>query len=580
MKKFLMLALVGSVFAAEPVADVNIAEFSGNASVQWGVDLDAGKTGFKNAYEVVFKLNLLNNGTKSTTGDGVWGELVLKTDGDSFVGWKNTEFSDGAFNANQGMGQDLSWKVFVDTAKVHFGPAYIGIKSGDTQTGELKMDAAVRSADNDNAKWLNNVGPADYTQGIVAGYSHDMFNVAADVRSYFPAAKVWSVTWTDGSPIVDGRTSPAYFGDKDSADAFKAKVDAMQAAMGVTPDAAVNGGDAGTNWFGNGNQYSNAYAFALEGEFTGVENLSVKAGVSYNFNDGFYADAKQDKKTSLDNTLGYSASAGYKLALDDTYYIRPQLGFTGSTVFGKREIDSGKIDATLTSMSMAAGILFGWGDIGVDANAGVPFLDDDDQTKKVSPGVGVVVSVPLPTSLSISGDVSGSVDYTGNQVVRIMPSFFSGEIVPNLTAAAFADIVMMRDSVATIKSDGNTIEYKAPAANKDVAMAVAFGAKYAIAAGDMTITPNVGVRFMNDSYFDNGITLLNTPFGEVDRNQKRENNDNVMNLKAGVDVTGLIDNTTLSVIYESRNLLNSTDYTDPANPEKLGTLNFKAKIAL
>ena len=503
----------------------------------------------------------------------------MKTDGDSFVGWKNTAFSDGAFGVNEGMGKDLSWKVFVDTAKVHFGPAYIGIKSGDTQTGELKMDAAVRSADNDNAKWLNNVGPADYTQGIVAGYSHDMFNVAADVRSYFPAAKVWSVTWKSGSPIVDGRTSPAYFGDKDSADAFKAKVDAMQTAMSVPSDAVVNGGDGGTDWFGNDNQYSNAYAFALEGEFTGVENLSVKAGVSYNFNDGFYADATKDVKTSLDNTLGYSASAGYKLALDDTYYIRPQLGFTGSTVFGKYSAES---DITLTSMSMAAGILFGWGDIGVDANAGVPFLDDDDQTKKVSPGVGVVVSVPLPTSFSISGDVSGSGDYIGNQVVRIMPSFFSGEIVPNLTAAAFADIVMMRDAVVTAKSDGKTTEYKTPAANKDVAMAVAFGAKYAIAAGDMTITPNVGVRFMNDSYLDNGITLLNTPFGEADKNRERENknNDNVMNLKAGVDVTGLIDNTTLSVIYNSRNLLNSIDYKGDANPAKLGTLNFKVKIAL
>ena len=547
--------------------------------MQWGVDLDAGKTGFKNAYEVVFKLNLLNNGTKSTTGDGVWGELVLKTDGDSFVGWKNTAFSDGAFGANEGMGKDLSWKVFVDTAKVHFGPAYIGIKSGDTQTGELKMDAAVRSADNDNAKWLNNVGPADYTQGIVAGYSHDMFNVAADVRSYFPAAKVWSVTWVKGSPIVDGRTSPAYFGDKDSADDFKAKVDAMQTAMGETTDAVVIGGDNGTDWFGKGNQYSNAYAFALEGEFTGVENLSVKAGVSYNFNDGFYADAAKDVKTSLNNTLGYSASAGYKLALNDTYYIRPQLGFTGSTVFGKRENGSDKIDTTLTNMSMAAGILFGWGDIGVDANAGVPFLDDDDQTKKVSPGVGVVVSVPLPTLYSES---DGDLTYTGNQVVRIMPSFFSGEIVPNLTAAAFADIVMMRDSVLTVKSDDATTEFKHAPANKDVAMAVAFGAKYAIATGDMTITPNVGVRFMNDSYLDNGITLLNTPFGEVDRNQQRDNknNDNVMNLKAGVDVTGLIDNTTLSVIYDSRNLLNSTDYKDDNNPAKLGTLNFKVKIAL
>ena len=47
---FLMLALVGSVFAAEPVADVNIAEFKGEASVQWGVDLDTMKTGFKNSW--------------------------------------------------------------------------------------------------------------------------------------------------------------------------------------------------------------------------------------------------------------------------------------------------------------------------------------------------------------------------------------------------------------------------------------------------------------------------------------------------------------------------------------------------
>ena len=584
---FLMLALVGSVFAAEPVADVNIAEFSGNASVQWGVDLDAGKTGFKNAYEVVFKLNLLNNGTKSTTGDGVWGELVLKTDGDSFVGWKNTEFSDGAFNANQGMGQDLSWKVFVDTAKVHFGPAYIGIKSGDTQTGELKMDAAVRSADNDNAKWLNNVGPADYTQGIVAGYSHDMFNVAADVRSYFPAAKVWSVTWTDGSPIVDGRTSPAYFGDKDSADAFKAKVNAMQAAMGVTPDAAVNGGDAGTNWFGNGNQYSNAYAFALEGEFTGVENLSVKAGVSYNFNDGFYADAKQDKKTSLDNTLGYSASAGYKLALDDTYYIRPQIGFTGSTTFS--DIVGGGSSST-TSMAMAAGLLFGWGDIGVDANAGVPFLDGDS-AKKVSPGVGVVAYIPLPMITNTSRDgFEGSETKGSFYAARIMPSFFSGEIVPNLTAAAYADIGIMQKQVTSYGKDDKRPDAEANPANKDMAFAVAMGAKYAIPVGEMTVTPNLGIRFANASYMDN-IDGKNLPaekgdavFGDMGDQEEDGTlyDGNFMNLKAGVDVTGLIDNTTLSVIYESRNLLNGKEAAEGSkdNIQKLGTLNFKVKIAL
>ena len=42
---FLMTALAFGAFAqdAEPVADVNIAEFSGNAVVQWGVD--AGSVG-------------------------------------------------------------------------------------------------------------------------------------------------------------------------------------------------------------------------------------------------------------------------------------------------------------------------------------------------------------------------------------------------------------------------------------------------------------------------------------------------------------------------------------------------------
>ena len=86
---FLMTAMAFGAFAEEPVADVKIAEFSGNASVEWGVDLDSGTTGFQNGYEVDLKLNLLNNGTKSTTGDGVWGELVLKTEKDTYIGWEN-----------------------------------------------------------------------------------------------------------------------------------------------------------------------------------------------------------------------------------------------------------------------------------------------------------------------------------------------------------------------------------------------------------------------------------------------------------------------------------------------------------
>ena len=55
---FLMAAMAFGAFADEPVADVNVAEFSGNAAVTWGVDLDSGTTGFQNSTEVNLKLNL------------------------------------------------------------------------------------------------------------------------------------------------------------------------------------------------------------------------------------------------------------------------------------------------------------------------------------------------------------------------------------------------------------------------------------------------------------------------------------------------------------------------------------------
>lgn len=46
-----------------------------------------------------------------------------------------------------------------------------------------------------------------------------------------------------------------------------------------------------------------------------------------------------------------------------------------------------------------------------------------------------------------------------------------------------------------------------------------------------------------------------------------------------MDVGGLIDNTTLSVLWSTRNLINDRDLGNRNDP-KLGTLDFKAKIAL
>ena len=579
---FLMAAMAFGAFADEPVADVNVAEFSGNAKVEWGVDLDSGTTGFQNSTDVTLKLNLLNGGSKSTTGDGVWGELVIKTDGDTFVGWNNTAKKE---SANKGMTGALNLGVKVDTAKIHFGPAYVGITSGDTQTGKLKMDGAIRSADSDNATTLGDVGPKDYSQGIVAGYDSDMFKLDLDLRSK-PTTK------------AAAQRVVAYILDKDkkvAAGGVLKEGDVIHYHDGSTYTVTAKDVEKGANATvgqlsdlggatPNDYYYTDNYAFALEGEFKGVENLSVKAGVSYNFAKNYQPNKASTVKSdnNPEHTLGYSASAGYKLALNDTFFVRPQLGFAGATEFGTFEeniLDLGvvSVEGNSTTMNMAAGVLFGWGDIGQDKNAGVYFLDKDD-AKKVTPGVALVAEIPLPEIKSGKADgVKGTITTTGTTALWLQPSFYSGEIIPGLTAAAYADIQVTREGKVKAESDGNSMETTTPKPDA-AAMAVAFGVKYALNVEEMTITPQFGLRFVNEEYakanrkktvFDSTNYALGQSKGD----------DDYLNVKLGVDVAGLVDNTTFSVVWTSANLNNTTDLANTNDP-KFGTLNFGAKIAL
>lgn len=164
MKKIVMglaaVAMATSMFAADPAFAPSLAEYSGNQSVTWGINLDSNKTGFKNDGSATLKFNLFTAGDKTTSGDSdIWAELKIKND-----------TNDGKF-AMPG--------ASVDVAKFHFGPVYVGIKTGDTQVGGCKPQAAIMSGNVGIAA----VGPADYTQGIVAGYSDDNFGLDIDFRS-------------------------------------------------------------------------------------------------------------------------------------------------------------------------------------------------------------------------------------------------------------------------------------------------------------------------------------------------------------------------------------------------------------
>ncbi|NLD48041.1 MAG: autotransporter, partial [Clostridiaceae bacterium] len=100
---FLALAMIAGVFADEPVAESSIAGFSGNASVTWGVDLDSKKTGFSNDASAELKVTLATGGDKTSAGDGVWGEIKIKTD--------------GLISKNDGW--DKNGSASVDFAKLH-----------------------------------------------------------------------------------------------------------------------------------------------------------------------------------------------------------------------------------------------------------------------------------------------------------------------------------------------------------------------------------------------------------------------------------------------------------------------------
>ena len=291
------VALAASMFAAEPVANPQVLEFKGNASVEWGVDLDAGKTGFKNAQEASIKVKLFDGGDKATSGSGVWAELKIVAD------TKDNEYKNEEENPVKIKGPK------VDTAKIHFDNFYVGILKGDTQTGELRLTRAIRSGDNDLGKLLVNVGPASYTQGIVAGYDDSNFGVAVDFRSaevtqytndYAAAAEV---TLKDSNEFLSGLEVKGGYSYEFAAHpvmgysgsvAYKAKVSGdyyVKPAFGYTgtsKDGTTTNKIAGAVIFGWGDtEDANAGVYFLEGD----DAKKVTPGVSVSYVKDLESDA-------------------------------------------------------------------------------------------------------------------------------------------------------------------------------------------------------------------------------------------------------------------------------------------------
>ena len=465
MKKALVLLLALSMvfgaFAAEPVANVNVSEFSGNASVTWGVDLDSGKTGFKNSSEAKLKLNLIDKGDKASKGEGIWGEIKIKYDDNLAIEQKIENVNDAEVSNDWKMP-----KLKVDKALLHFGEnAYIGIKSGDTQVGEYKLQTAIANEKTKNA----NKGDDSYTQGIVAGYGNDMFSVDVDFRS-----------------------------SKDA-------------------------------------QYTNQYGLGVDAALKAVDNLTFKAGYSKDF----------ECEGDWDVTDAFYVATDYKLGLNDTFYVKPQVGFA---------MDFANNDKTKEKSStgdLAAAILLGWGDV-ADKKPGVYFIDGDDD-KKVIPGISVAMTKQVVYSKKTGDDKTKGLE----SPTTLKVAFFSGEIVENLTAAAYYETQFGKEKTKTgdVESDGD--EYDG--------YSFAAGLKYKLAVGEGSITPQFGIAMANN---EKNVKANEKQIQWSDKNPK---DGEILNIKAGVEFAGYVENTTFTVVYASDNL-KADDST--------GTLNFTCKIAL
>ena len=603
MKKIVALgaiaALAGGMIFAEPVFEPSVT-LSGEAKVEWGMDLDAGKTGFKNSTGGDFKVKLWGDGSRELEkGDGIWAEL--KSTGKEATINKGT-LEGGAFELNE--------------AKLHINDFYIGIKSGDTVLGSYKFAGAIRGDDGAGSEWVTNEGPAKYTQGIVAGYGNDNFGIDVDFRSledastqytnsYAVAAEAQlkdSNEWVGGLAVKAGaayQLSNEYYTKAEAAKAATAELDATAAGgVKITPAVPATGADNEVLR----TQYGGASATAPDGTAISTTNGHV---------------------------LGYGASASYKLPVGD-YYLKPAVAFAGAIKNGEYSYGDNKTGTvSINNNQVAFGVMFGFGGDKAD-NPGVPFLGGDE-SKKSEPGVSVVVGIPLATTTTIAADKTYKTTTYDAALAYIIPSFYTnGNFVPNLKAGVYSEIVPLRyfkkdGKVATSDANDDKTDVKkytnAKSEDGTLALGLAAGLSYKVEIDAGAITPRFGIRYANAAYVDNAIASASPLKNDAvfkDMGEQavfyKETGDNAyknktatsaglydgdfFNLKAGVDIN-VIDNTTFFVDYASANLLNKIDFkaekapTD-GNPnykigsgagkfgfynQKLGTLNIGCKIA-
>lgn len=169
----LALSMVFVAFADEPATNLSVAEFKGEASLEWKTDLDAKTNGFENAAKAEIKINLFDGGDKATTGDGVWGELKIVTDKDG-----HASVSGNPSDAVSGTIAAVPMIVKVDTAKIHFVDGDFGVALNIAKPGLGLGEGCVTTATGYEVKNAG-VNPDDK---LVNGFKVEVTSSIADAN--------------------------------------------------------------------------------------------------------------------------------------------------------------------------------------------------------------------------------------------------------------------------------------------------------------------------------------------------------------------------------------------------------------
>lgn len=566
---FVALAMIGSVFAAEPAAEAKVAEFSGNAAVTFGFDLDTVKAGFKNTTEADLKFNLMNGGDKSTTGNGVWGELKLVVNALQIRA--TADVSDGHTFAIQTKkdndGEDTIF-VEIDTAKLHFNDLYVGITSGDFRYGgSFWYPNALNYKDSkeDEKYTRSRAAKLGYDQGLVLGYEKkDLFKVEASVRSKKDTSKkldkIDHIVLKKDTEIKAGEfyttVVDAYAGgstndifNSAAVTAIPGKVDVKKVNADMEAYQRVMKDDETNYW-------TNKFAFGVYGEVKPIKDLRIGVGAAYVLGDAANPDDKDNS-----NDISVFAGVDYRFNFNEDFFIQPTVTYNF--------YDDYKVASkgySIKDNKINAGLRFGFAKSKSDSDNNSLLYSLFGQEKLF-----------YETTKNDKGDdillpgvsVFGSFNFKENAMkteLPVMLTFYSGELVQNLKAYALFGANLGPDAgkVAALPP----IPYEKLIEGKGLQAGAA--ASYDIKVNDaVTVVPAAGVLWTHS-----GLT--------VDKDNKVSADEVAVSLKA--DIKGLVSNTTFTVFWEKASFgslktkILGNDVSSSVT--KKGVIGLKAKIAL